>query len=123
MLKIAIPAILILTNMLLSGLVMAQADWSQSPVCPEEGMSRSCGVSGVGACERGERTCIMGDMGLKWSEECVGAIDPIDEIPGNEIDDDCNGLVDDGGFNIFSIILMGTGGVFIVIALILSRME
>ena len=121
MLKTALPVILVLVNVLLSGAVMAQ-EWSQVPACPQEGIKRSCGSS-VGECEKGERTCIVGEHGLRWSEECVGGIEPVDEIPGNGLDDNCDGLVDEGGFSLFSIILMGTGAAFIVIALILAKME
>ena len=43
---------------------MAQ-EWSQVPACPQEGIKRSCGSS-VGECEKGERTCVMGEHGLRW---------------------------------------------------------
>jgi hypothetical protein len=45
---------------------------------------------GVGACTDGTQTCTSSGWG-----DCVGAIVPTDEIC-NGVDDDCDGLVDDG---------------------------
>ena len=63
--------------------------------CPT-GATRSCyggpaGTSGRGACRGGEQTC----NGSGWTS-CVGAVTPIPEVCSNRIDDDCDGMVDDG---------------------------
>ena len=54
-----------------------------------EGDRRECGTD-VGACQKGEQVCEDGH----WSE-CRGAVWPSSEVC-NGIDDDCNGIVDDG---------------------------
>ena len=58
-------------------------------VC-EENETDICG-SNVGACEQGIMDCINGQWG-----ECVGSINPIEEICEGQIDDDCDGEIDDG---------------------------
>ncbi|MCC7538747.1 MAG: hypothetical protein IT379_21155 [Deltaproteobacteria bacterium] len=55
------------------------------------GTTRACGVS-VGACRPGYETCEDG----RWGIACDGGVLPTGEICGNEIDDDCNGTIDDG---------------------------
>ena len=65
----------------------------------EIGKSQKCFVgdaklAGVGACKYGSQTCeAAGEFG-KWGA-CVGSGKPTPEIC-NGIDDDCNGVVDDG---------------------------
>ena len=54
------------------------------------GDTKQCG-SDIGACEFGTQSCVSGS----WSS-CVGSIIPKDEICVNEIDDDCDGVADDG---------------------------
>lgn len=112
----------VLMNMALS--VAAQTEFGGTDPCEKEGIqwSDQCGI-GVGECEKGHRTCVRTDKGLFWTP-CEGGIgpNPDGEIPGNELDDDCNGLIDEGGMNLFSTILMGTGAAFIVIALIMAKM-
>jgi hypothetical protein len=54
------------------------------------GSTRSCG-SAVGRCKQGTQTCAGGQWGA-----CVGAVNPIAEVCGNGIDDNCNGRVDEG---------------------------
>jgi hypothetical protein len=49
---------------------------------------------GVGACKFGTQVCLSG----VWQEECVGSGGPpVTEILDNNIDDNCNGVVDEGG--------------------------
>jgi len=57
------------------------------------GSGAACG-SNVGACRRGTMTCTMGML------TCTGAIGPTDETC-NEIDDDCDGSVDEGVISTF----------------------
>jgi hypothetical protein len=61
-----------------------------------------CG-SNIGACSQGIRACING----QWSE-CTNEVGPQSEICTNEIDDDCDGVVDEcGGF--MWMIVIGIG--------------
>ncbi|MCD4705650.1 VWA domain-containing protein, partial [bacterium] len=60
----------------------------------EDGETRNCysgadGTVGFGVCVAGIQTCVEG----VWAEECVGEITPTDEICGNEIDEDCDGNI------------------------------
>ncbi|HLC65116.1 MAG TPA: CAP domain-containing protein [Candidatus Nanoarchaeia archaeon] len=52
----------------------------------DENVVQQCGITDVGACEYGVRTCNAGSFG-----DCFGNIDPVQEICGNGIDEDCNG--------------------------------
>ncbi|MBS3158045.1 glycoside hydrolase family 44 protein [Candidatus Woesearchaeota archaeon] len=54
-----------------------------------EGETRSCGISDLGTCKFGTKTCSNGIFG-----DCIGAIVPIEETC-NSLDDNCNGIVDD----------------------------
>ena len=54
------------------------------------GTTQSCGTD-IGACELGSQTCGNG----AWSS-CVGGVTPVNEICGNQIDDDCDSTVDEG---------------------------
>jgi len=58
------------------------------------GLNQSCG-SNTGACQNGTLICDVGPTPI-----CNGSIGPIPEICGNGIDDDCNGLTDDGCQNL-----------------------
>ncbi|MFZ5469118.1 MAG: MopE-related protein [Myxococcota bacterium] len=60
------------------------------PGCPcTDGATRSCGTD-VGQCQQGRQTCSQG----AW-QACAGAIGPQTESC-NGLDDDCDGLVDEG---------------------------
>lgn len=66
----------------------------------EVGLKQSCFVGdtakqGVGACNFGTQTCIPEDEFSRWGA-CTGSGAPQNEICDNEIDDDCNGAIDDG---------------------------
>ena len=50
------------------------------------------GTEGVGACVAGVRTC--GDDGLGFGA-CEGQVEPIPEVCGNAVDDDCDGETDE----------------------------
>jgi hypothetical protein len=64
---------------------------AKEPGCMH-GESRQCG-SNQGVCIAGISSCIQG----RWSE-CIGAKGPASELDicGNGIDDNCNGVVDEG---------------------------
>ena len=47
-----------------------------------------------GPCAEGVQICEC-SMGGIWGP-CEGAVTPVPEICGNHIDDDCNGVIDDG---------------------------
>lgn len=49
-------------------------------------------TQGVGSCVGGTQTCADDGSGFG---ECEGDVIPISEICGNQIDDDCNGVLDD----------------------------
>lgn len=55
-----------------------------------DGSTRICGSS-VGECIQGTKTCVAGN----WPPFCHGNTDPVSETC-NDLDDDCNGLADDG---------------------------
>jgi hypothetical protein len=57
----------------------------------DENLTQQCGVSDVGECQYGTQTCSSGSWG-----DCVGNVDPIDEICDSK-DNNCNGEVDEGG--------------------------
>jgi hypothetical protein len=61
----------------------------------DEGVTQACytgpgGTSGVGPCHGGTSTCTMGAFG-----SCVGQVTPVAETCNN-VDDNCNGSIDDG---------------------------
>jgi hypothetical protein len=56
----------------------------------DEDLTRTCGVSNVGACRTGTETCESGD----WAP-CVGDVRPRSEACNNA-DDDCDGSTDEG---------------------------
>ncbi len=60
------------------------------PTC-QDGATRDCGTTDVGACALGVETCQAGSWGA-----CVGAVDPVAEVCDNGADDDCDGLTDAG---------------------------
>jgi hypothetical protein len=73
------------------------------PVCTV-GATRSCysgpsATRGVGRCRDGLQTCITSSSGPAWDVSCVGEITPWPfdggEIAGNNVDDDCDGSVDE----------------------------
>jgi hypothetical protein len=85
------------------------AVWAQT--C-KEGDRRVCG-SDIGICESGRATCKEGN----WTG-CEGSKGPEPkEICYNNLDDDCNGETDENCFPWVSLILVGTGMLFIGIGL------
>tara|TARA_B100000609_G_scaffold196617_1_gene192318 strand:- start:644 stop:2293 length:1650 start_codon:yes stop_codon:yes gene_type:complete len=60
-----------------------------------DGQQRSCytgpaGTQGQGACRAGTQTCTSGQWGV-----CTGEVKPSSETCGDQVDNDCNGQVDD----------------------------
>ncbi|MDD5254121.1 MAG: hypothetical protein PHG05_03385 [Candidatus Nanoarchaeia archaeon] len=57
--------------------------------------TKQCGTS-TGVCEYGyqERTCNIKGKWSVWSE-CIGAVNPTEEICGDGLDNDCNGQTDE----------------------------
>ena len=55
------------------------------------GQTRACGFSDMGECKLGSQTC----QGNGFYGSCVGAVNPTTEICNN-VDDNCNGQVDEG---------------------------
>jgi hypothetical protein len=54
-------------------------------------------TEGVGKCHGGTNACVMTDSGPQWDPSCAENTPyPWGDIAGNGIDDDCNGIVDDG---------------------------
>jgi hypothetical protein len=61
------------------------------------GANQSCytgpaGTQGVGACRAGTQTC---DAAGQWGP-CLGEVTPVAEVCGDGIDNDCDGVADDG---------------------------
>jgi len=60
--------------------------------CCTSGDKKQCGTSStLGICEPGTATCVNGIWGT-----CVGAVTPMSETCGNNLDDDCDGEIDNG---------------------------
>src|SRR3989344_2473143 len=59
-------------------------------VC-SDGQTQSCGTSSLGACRLGSQSCVNG----AWSF-CQGAMYPSAEVCFDEVDNDCDGVVDQG---------------------------
>ena len=59
-----------------------------------EGDSRSCG-SDLGQCTPGVQTCQEKDGEWVWSD-CTGGTPPVEEICGDDTDNDCDGALDNG---------------------------
>ncbi|MBL8678620.1 MAG: putative metal-binding motif-containing protein [Myxococcales bacterium] len=60
-------------------------------IAPIPCYSGPSGTQNVGRCRGGNRVCSMGSM-----TACTGEIVPVPEVCGNGVDEDCNGMVDDG---------------------------
>jgi hypothetical protein len=62
--------------------------------------SGPAGTENVGRCHGATQECVMTDKGPKWDASCVGEVTPYPwgDIMDNGIDDDCNGIVDDGAY-------------------------
>ncbi len=70
----------------------------------QTGSSRPCGPEPVGACRKGLQLCVDG----VFEADCRFAVNALPEVC-NAIDDDCNGLVDDGVTETFYRDLDGDG--------------
>jgi hypothetical protein len=56
----------------------------------DESLTQSCGTD-EGACVAGTQTCVAGAWGA-----CTGGFGPVAEVCGDTIDNDCDGVVDNG---------------------------
>jgi hypothetical protein len=63
-----------------------------TPGATEACYDGAAGTQGIGPCQGGMRTC-RGD-GLAWLP-CTGQVIPVTEVCANQIDEDCNNVVDD----------------------------
>ncbi len=54
------------------------------------GTTRPCG-SEIGVCRAGVQRCVD----ALWGADCIGAVSPEPELCGDELDNDCNGFVDE----------------------------
>jgi len=55
----------------------------------------------VGVCTGGSMTCVDNGEFSAWDGVCAGEVLPAaDDVPGNGLDDDCDGVVDTGGFGL-----------------------
>lgn len=86
--------------------------------CCTNGNTRICGPGyETGICTKGLSTCANNVWG-----SCVGAVYAIDEVCGNDEDDNCDGETDEGcgfGFDIIGLILIMAGIVILIIIVIL----
>lgn len=69
-------------------------------VCAKEGAKEPCyggpfGTAGKGKCKIGIRTCEVSGKVLRWGA-CEGQVLPSQEDCSNSLDDNCNGLVNEG---------------------------
>jgi hypothetical protein len=80
-----------------------------------EGETKVCG-SNIGLCESGEQMCLAGH----W-DECSGGVEPEREICGNELDDDCDGAIDECLTSIWTIMAM-VGFLLLFVMIMLIKM-
>ncbi|MBU0953540.1 MAG: hypothetical protein KKA90_03920 [Nanoarchaeota archaeon] len=81
------PILLVLVVLALASPATAQS--IGAAVFCIEGAERPCGMN-TGICKQGISTCVNGH----WSI-CQGGIEPTEEICGNDLDENCNGELDD----------------------------
>src|SRR5262245_36221608 len=62
------------------------------PGTVESCYGRPSGTENNGPCHGGTRTC--NDDGMSWTA-CLGEVVPVTELCANNVDEDCNGMVDD----------------------------
>jgi hypothetical protein len=57
----------------------------------DDGLTRTCGTTDVGACSFGTEECVGGAYGA-----CMGDVAPATELCDGTVDEDCDGTVDEG---------------------------
>jgi hypothetical protein len=112
--------LMILPMLAFSGGVKAQpgSTIEQATFC-NPGTTRPC--PDVGICTGRVKTCDNG----RWSDQCTGGVQPLPkEICGNGLDDDCDGIVDNGCVSLADsagLLLIGGGTVLLILSLALMR--
>jgi hypothetical protein len=96
-------------------LVSTTAMYVNAQVCLDEGKTKPCG-SNIGICEAGTQSC----QGGEWTE-CADDVEPELETCDNELDDDCDGLVDECLDSVWPIMIFA-GVIFLFFMVMLVKL-
>ncbi len=113
---IAAVLMVFLVSASIINVVEAQSPLERATFCTA-GETRPC--PDIGICKNQVKVC---DNGI-WSQACTGGTGPVREICDNELDDNCNGEVDEcvNVTDSIGLFLIGGGVMMLVFALVLSR--
>lgn len=106
-------AILVLLFFFSSVTVVTSQVWQDLLPCAD-GETQSCG-SNIGICQSGHRTC----FNARWSA-CDAQEYPEQEICGNDLDDNCDGQVDEC-LDTLPYALIGFGIVLVAVVWVLKK--